>query len=144
MSGCWVCPDLYYDILFKGMNELNRSHEQASEFFASKSYRSFEEQMGHHGLNPRNFNEMSLKCCGYGYFPEFKDKMKQNFLEYLREVVKACPDLTTLKVIFNGFDISDHSLKRIIDSLKGVVGSGAIRNIHLLTTNLRNCHFDDF
>jgi len=40
--------------------------------------------------------------------------MKDNFIQYLHEAVTACDNLTTLKVIFNGFDVSDGSLDKII------------------------------
>ena len=38
------------------MSELNKAHEQTSEYFVSQKYRDFETEMGSRGLNPRAFN----------------------------------------------------------------------------------------
>jgi hypothetical protein len=99
--------------------EFNKSHERASEFFASKNFRHFKEELSTLELPGRSppFVELSLKCCGYGYFPAYKERMLRNFMEYLTEAVRECSELTTLKIIFNGFDVNDGSIERIYQAV---------------------------
>lgn len=68
------------------MNEFNKSHERSSEFFASKNFRDFKHELSTLEVSGRPpFVELSFKCCGYGYFPAFKDRMLKNFMEYLKD-----------------------------------------------------------
>lgn len=55
-------------------NESNKVHERSSEFFASKDYRDFMQELSSLELPIKNppFTELSFKCCGYGYFPHYK------------------------------------------------------------------------
>jgi hypothetical protein len=71
-------------------------------------------------VNPRKtpFLEMTLKCCGYGYFEEYKKEMKDNFIKYLSDALEYSKELITLKIIFNGFDVDDDSLSRILNKIK--------------------------
>ena len=57
--------------------------------------------------------------------------------------LERCTEVTTLKVIYNGFDVSDGSLRRVTEPIKRAVGT-KLRSVHLLTTNLRKCRHDDF
>ena len=72
------------------MNELNKSHERGSEFFASKNFRDFKHELSTLELASRNppFVELSFKCCGYGYFPAYRDRMLRNFMGYLNDAVR--------------------------------------------------------
>lgn len=65
--------------------------------------------------------EISIKCYGYGYFEEPGRKMqtvlKGNLIRYLREAIKQCINLKTLKLDFNGFSIKDGTLLDIIEAI---------------------------
>jgi hypothetical protein len=105
------------------MIEANKSHERGSQFFASKTFRDFKEELIHYDIPTKNppFVELSFKCCGYGYFPAFKEAMKTNFLKYLTDSVYHCQELMTLKIIYNGFDVNDDSLSRIYKAIRSIL-----------------------
>jgi hypothetical protein len=90
------------------------------------------------------FVELSFKCCGYGYFPKFKDTMLKNFMEYLNDSLKECLDLTTLKIIFNGFDVNDGSIQRICSAVESILDRKKLRTLWIHTNNLRKCRKEDF
>ena len=68
----------------------------------------FEEYLLKNKIDPRHvpFTEISLKVCGYGYFPKYKQHMKNKFREYLWESANGSPELNTLMIIFNGFQVN--------------------------------------
>ena len=90
------------------------------------------------------FVELSFKCCGYGYFPQYKERMLKNFMEYLNDALRECTELNTLKIIFNGFDVDDGSIQRICQALKTVFQNKKLRTLWLHTNNLRKCRMEDF
>jgi hypothetical protein len=90
------------------------------------------------------FVELSFKCCGYGYFPAFKAKMLGNFMGYLNEALDACAEMTTLKIIFNGFDASDGSIERICQAVESIIERKKLRTLWIHTNNLRKCREKDF
>ena len=70
------------------ISDFNNSHERASEFFASKNFRNFENELSTLELPRRDppfvpFVELSFKCCGYGYFLAYRNRMLLNFMKYL-------------------------------------------------------------
>ena len=87
--------------------------------------------------------ELSFKCCGYGYFPAYKDRMLRNFMEYLNDAVRECSELTTLKIIFNGFDVNDGSMERIYQAILPALSGKKLRTLWLHTNNLRKCRIED-
>lgn len=121
--------------------ELNKCHERNSDFFANKNYRDFKHEMATLEIPPHRppFVELSFKCCGYGYFPNYKDRMLKNFMEYLIDAVRECTELTTLKIIFNGFDVNDGSIQRICAALEPALERKKLRTIWIHTNNLRKC-----
>lgn len=128
------------------MAEFNKSHERNSEFFASSKFREFKEEL--HVVDPmlRNapFVDLSFKCCGYGYFPIYKERMLKNFISYLVESVRECQDLVSLKIVFNGFDVNDGSIKRICNAVGPALERGRkLRSLWIHTNNLRHCKKDD-
>ena len=70
---------------------------------------SFKEFLIRNKIDKANapFTQLSYKVCAYGYFPKFKQNMKNKFKEYLYDSAKLCPDLNTLKIIFNGFQANN-------------------------------------
>lgn len=125
-------------------NEFNKLHERNSDFFASKNYRDFRHEMSTLEINKPPFVELSFKCCGYGYFPNYKDRMLKNFMEYLRDALKECNELTTLKIIFNGFDVNDNSIIMICNAVESIMDRKKLRTLWIHTNNLRKCRIKDF
>lgn len=70
--------------------------------------------------------------------------MLKNFISYLSDAVNECNELTSLKIVFNGFEVNDGSLFRIYKAVSSVLEKRKIRTLWIHTTNLRNCRKDDF
>jgi hypothetical protein len=97
---------------------------------------------------------LSFKCCGYGYFPEYKKTMKANFLSYLADAIQSCKNLITLKIVYNGFgvnekvvnakdandkELNDNSLIKIYEIVCSIIGKRNLKTLWIKTTNIRNC-----
>ena len=70
--------------------------------------------------------------------------MKDNFLKYLEDALKCSTEVMTLKIIFNGFDVNDGCLDRILKSVGEISGRQKLRTVWIQTTNLRICSRKDF
>jgi Fe-S-cluster formation regulator IscX/YfhJ len=140
----------------------DKLHSQNSPFFAEeKTYQRFEEYLHHNGIDPRRvpFTELSFKVCGYGYFEKYKQHMKLKFREYLWESSHGCPELSSLKIIFNGFVVNssdsereeseevksqeEHILLNLLESVEDIVRKKKLKVFHFHTTNLRKCTLND-
>lgn len=53
-------------------------------------------------------------------------------------------EVTTLKIIFNGFDINDGSIQRICQAIETIVHNKKLRTLWIHTNNLRKCRIEDF
>jgi hypothetical protein len=128
------------------MTEFNKCHERTSEFFSSNKFREFKDELNFLELNIRNppFVELSFKCCGYGYFPVYKERMLKNFINYLSESVLECKELVSLKIVFNGFDVNDGSIQKICSAVGSILERKKIRTLWIHTNNLRHCRKEDF
>lgn len=96
--------------------DVHKIHEKSTEYFASKEFRTFRDELAFRGIpsNPSPFVGLSFKCCGYGYFPQYKERMRNNFLRYLEDALNCSPKVKTLNIIYNGFELNGECLKRIL------------------------------
>lgn len=62
-----------------------------------------------------------------------------NFMSYLTEAINVCTEITTIKIILNGFDVSDKTIKRLCNEFRPLIDRKRLKTIWLHTTNLRNC-----
>jgi hypothetical protein len=62
-----------------------------------------------------------------------------NFMSYLTEAINVCNEITTIKIILNGFDVSDKTIKRLCIAFGPLIDRKKLKTIWLHTTNLRNC-----
>lgn len=64
-------------------------------------------------------------------------------MQYLTEAIRLCKEITTIKIILNGFDVSDRTVKKICQALEQLADKKKLKTIWVHTTNLRNCSEDD-
>ena len=64
-------------------------------------------------------------------------------MSYLTEAINVSKDITTIKIILNGFDVSDKTLKRLCIAMEPLIDRKKLKTIWVHTTNLRNCAEDD-
>jgi hypothetical protein len=60
-------------------------------------------------------------------------------MTYLNEAISVCKDITTIKIILNGFDVSDRTIKKLTIGLEPLIERKKLKTIWVHTTNLRNC-----
>lgn len=58
--------------------------ERATEYFAHHKSLSLSQDLALHHLDPNAITEVSLKCYGYGYFPQFKATIQANLKSYIK------------------------------------------------------------
>lgn len=69
--------------------------------------------------------------------------MLKNFIAYLSDSVQFCQELTTLKIVFNGFDINNGSISKICEAVASILNRRKIRTLWIHTNNLRRCKKED-
>jgi hypothetical protein len=69
--------------------------------------------------------------------------MKENFLKYLEDALNYNTELMTLKIIFNGFDVDDGCLGRILKCVGEMISNQRLKIVWIQTTHLRKCSSDD-
>lgn len=52
--------------------------------------------------------------------------------------------MVSLKIVFNGFDVQDGSIKRICNAVGPALERRKLRSLWIHTNNLRHCKKDDF
>lgn len=60
-------------------------------------------------------------------------------MSYLKEAISVCNDITTIKIILNGFDVRDNTLKRVCHAMEPLIEKKKLKTIWVHTTNLRSC-----
>ncbi len=60
-------------------------------------------------------------------------------MDYLIEAINYSKEITAIKIILNGFSVSDKIITRLCNALDPLIDRKRIKTIWVHTTNLRNC-----